>query len=107
MRRYSCTMQVLCCNIFIFIILTLHTNHISNYYIILHERFWRNIRSLERDSDRIAKELDIRAELRNWDNEFPYFHHEMVVRYIAGFMASAVAVAAWGQLRSLFSTKRR
>ena len=26
------------------------------------------LRSLERDSDRIAKELDIRAELRNWDN---------------------------------------
>jgi len=78
-----------------------------NYFIILHKRFWRNVRSLERDSDRIAKELDIRAELRNWDNEFPYFHHEMIVRYIAGFLASAVAVAAWGQLRSLFSTKRR
>jgi len=65
------------------------------------------VRSLERDSDRISKELDIRAELRNWDNEFPYFHHEMIVRYVCGFLASAVAVAAWGQLRSLFSTKRR
>ena len=70
-------------------------------------RFWRNLRSLERDGDRISKELDIRAELRNWDGEFPYFHHELIVRYAAGFMASAVAVAAWGQLRSLFSSKRR
>ncbi|KAL7539787.1 hypothetical protein ACHAXR_009608 [Thalassiosira sp. AJA248-18] len=69
--------------------------------------FWRNLRSFERDGDRIAKELDIRAELRNWDREFPFFHHEMIVRYAAGFLASAVAVAAWGQLRSLFSSKRR
>lgn len=71
-------------------------------------RFWRNIRSLERDSDKISKELDIRADLRNWDREFPYFHHELIIRYVAGFMASAMAVAAWGQLRSLFSnTKKR
>ena len=71
--------------------------------------FWRNVRSLERSNDRISKELDIRAELRIWDGEFPYFHHEMIVRYAAGFVASAVAVAAWGQLRSLFgtTTKRR
>ncbi|KAL7441331.1 hypothetical protein ACHAXH_005789 [Discostella pseudostelligera] len=70
--------------------------------------FWRNIRSLERDSDKISKELDIRADLRNWDREFPYFHHELIIRYFAGFLASAVAVAAWGQLRSLFSsTKKR
>ena len=71
--------------------------------------FWRNVRSLERSNDRISKELDIRAELRNWDGEFPYFHHEMIVRYAAGFVASAVAVGVWGQLRSLFgtTTKRR
>jgi len=69
--------------------------------------FWRNVRSLERDGDRISKELDIRADLRNWDREFPYFHHEMIVRYVAGFLASSVAVAAWGHLRSLYSSKRR
>jgi len=69
--------------------------------------FWRNVRSIERDSDRISKELDIRGELRNWDREFPYFHHELIVRYFAGFVASAVAVAAIGHLRSLFSTSKR
>eukprot|EP00985_Skeletonema_marinoi_P019178 scaffold10899_cov108-Skeletonema_marinoi.AAC.1 len=69
--------------------------------------FWRNLRSLERDSDRISKELDIRGELRNWDSEFPFFHHELIVRYAAGFLASAVAVAAFGQVRSLFSSSKR
>jgi len=69
--------------------------------------FWRNLRSLERDSDRISKELDIRQELRNWDREFPFFHHELIVRYAAGFLASAVAVAAFGQVRSLFSSSKR
>mmetsp|Transcript_30867 Transcript_30867/g.55934 ORF Transcript_30867/g.55934 Transcript_30867/m.55934 type:complete len:117 (+) Transcript_30867:90-440(+) len=68
--------------------------------------FWRNVRSFERDSDRISKELDMRAELRNWDREFPFFHHELIVRYFAGFVASAVAVTAWSQLRSLFSKRR-
>ena len=74
---------------------------------ILHIRFWRNLRSLERDSDRISKELDIRAELRNWDREFPFFHHEMIVRYAAGFLASAVAVTAFGQVKALFSSSKR
>ena len=96
--------------------------------------FWRNLRSLERDSDRskcfstwsfsqnktfmlnfasfslrssVSKELDIRQELRNWDREFPFFHHELIVRYAAGFLASAVAVSAFGQLRSLFSSSKR
>ncbi len=54
----------------------------------------------------VSKELDIRGELRNWDREFPFFHHELIVRYAAGFLASAVAVAAFGQVRSLFSSKR-
>ena len=80
----------------------------SRRYHLPPNRFWRNIRSLERDSDKISKELDIRADLRNWDREFPYFHHELIIRYFAGFMASAMAVAAWGQLRDLFSnTKKR
>ena len=67
------------------------------------------MRSLERDGDRISKELDIRAELRGWDQEYPYFHHELIVRYAAGLLASSVAVFAWGQVRSLFGlgTKRR
>ena len=55
----------------------------------------------------VSKELDIRQELRNWDREFPFFHHELIVRYAAGFLASAVAVAAFGQVRSLFSSSKR
>ncbi len=83
-------------------------HRLKSHFLPLPNRFWRNIRSLERDSDKISKELDIRAELRNWDREFPYFHHELIIRYFAGFLASAMAVAAWGHLRSLFSsTKKR
>lgn len=72
--------------------------------------FWRHVRSLERDGDRLSKEIDIRQELRNWDREFPYFHHELIVRYIAGCLASGAAVFVWAQLRSLFAStnnKRR
>ncbi|KAL3779223.1 hypothetical protein ACHAW5_009994 [Stephanodiscus triporus] len=69
--------------------------------------FWRHLRSIERDTDRISRELDMRAELRRWDDEFPYFHHELIVRYVAGFMASAAAMFAWGQIRSLFVTNKR
>ena len=69
--------------------------------------FWRHLRSLERDGDRLSKELDIRVDLRNWDAEFPYLHHELIVRYVAGFIASAAAIFAWGQVRSLFTTNKR
>lgn len=55
----------------------------------------------------VSKELDIRGELRNWDREFPFFHHELIVRYAAGFLASAVAVSVFGQVRSLFSSSKR
>ena len=67
----------------------------------------RNIRSFERDSDKISKELDIRQELRNWDMEFPYFHHELIVRYAVGFMASSLAVFLFDKLRALFVPRKR
>lgn len=66
----------------------------------------RNLRSLERDSDRISKELDIRADLRRWDDEFPYFHHELIVRYAAGILASAVTVMACDKMRGLLFPRR-
>eukprot|EP01082_Thalassiosira_pseudonana_P006280 g5898.t1 g5898 contig20:391643-392433(-) len=68
--------------------------------------FMRNLRSFERDGDRISKELDIRSELRKWDQEFPYCHHELIVRYCVGFLASALAVFACEKFRSLFARKR-
>ncbi|KAL7464365.1 hypothetical protein ACHAXS_004695 [Conticribra weissflogii] len=66
----------------------------------------RSLRSLERDSDRISKELDIRSNLRKWDEEFPYFHHELIVRYAAGILASAVTVMACDKMRSLFFSRK-
>ena len=65
--------------------------------------FRRNVRSFQKKLD---IRYDIRTELRNWDREFPYFPHEIIVRYAAGFVASAVAIAVWGQLRSLFGTTK-
>jgi hypothetical protein len=67
----------------------------------------RNIRSLERDSDKISKELDIRQELRNWDREFPYFHHELIVRYVVGFLASSLAVFVLDKLKAFFFPRKR
>ncbi|KAL7474981.1 hypothetical protein ACHAW6_000917 [Cyclotella cf. meneghiniana] len=69
--------------------------------------FMRNIRSFERDSDKISKELDIRQELRNWDREFPYFHHELIVRYVFGFLASSLAVFVFDKLKALFFPRKR
>eukprot|EP00541_Cyclophora_tenuis_P018537 CAMPEP_0116573602 /NCGR_PEP_ID=MMETSP0397-20121206/18883_1 /TAXON_ID=216820 /ORGANISM="Cyclophora tenuis, Strain ECT3854" /LENGTH=122 /DNA_ID=CAMNT_0004102181 /DNA_START=43 /DNA_END=411 /DNA_ORIENTATION=- len=56
------------------------------------ESHWimRGWRSLEQSAERKARELEIRADLRNWDEQYPQFHHELIVRYLTGFVASAV-----------------
>jgi len=68
--------------------------------------FARHWRSLENNADRMARERDIRADLRQWDRDYPFLHHELLVRYCAGFVASAAAAMVWGHLKSLFSKKR-
>ena len=72
-----------------------------------HEYRWmRGLRSLEQNAEKIDRELRIRSELRKWDEEFPYFHHEMVVRYAAGFLASSAAMLLYGFIRGHHGSRR-
>jgi len=66
----------------------------------------RGWRMIEQQADRTSKELDIRSDLRRWDEEFPYFHHELVVRYVAGFFASTVVMTIYNELRGGRNRKR-
>lgn len=51
----------------------------------------RSLRSIENQAERTTRELDIRRDLRDWDNRFPYMHHELIVRYISGLIAYTAA----------------
>jgi hypothetical protein len=48
----------------------------------------RGLRVIEVNSERAARELDIRRDLREWDLTFPQIHHELIVRYLCGAVAS-------------------
>jgi len=63
-------------------------------------------RMIEEQADRTSKEMDIRGELRKWDEEFPFMHHELIVRYIAGFFASTVVMTVYNELRGGRTRKR-
>lgn len=53
----------------------------------------KGLRKIEEHAEKMEREIDIRSDLRRWDNEFPYMHHELVVRYAAGFLASSMVGA--------------
>lgn len=59
----------------------------------------RGLRHIEQHAERTQRELDIRSNLREWDNEFPYAHHELIIRYAAGILASNLAVIAVSWIR--------
>lgn len=60
----------------------------------------RGIRSAQRGSQRIEKEMELRSHLSQWDEQFPYMHHEMIIRYAAGFLASTLALTIYDLLRT-------
>lgn len=60
----------------------------------------RGIRSAQRGSQKIEKEMELRSHLSQWDEQFPYMHHEMIIRYAAGFLASTLALTIYDLLRS-------
>jgi hypothetical protein len=55
----------------------------------------RQYRNLEQSSEKYQRELDIRSQLRHWDEEIPWMHHELIVRYIAGLIVSGFAVSMY------------
>lgn len=59
-------------------------------------REWRN---LEQSSVKYQREMDIRSQLRQWDEDFPWMHHELIVRYIAGLVVSGVVVSLYQSIR--------
>mmetsp|Transcript_25107 Transcript_25107/g.36886 ORF Transcript_25107/g.36886 Transcript_25107/m.36886 type:complete len:116 (+) Transcript_25107:177-524(+) len=67
----------------------------------------KGLRNLEQRANRTSRELDIRSNLRRWDEEFPYLHHEVIVRYAAGFLASSFVLAVYDSIRGARPSRRR
>jgi hypothetical protein len=59
----------------------------------------RGWRSLEQSAERTSRELDIRADLRRWDNDFPEIHHELIVRWLSGAVISVAVTSLYNALK--------
>merc|ERR550539_446910 len=59
----------------------------------------RRLRSIEQIGEKAQRELQIRDNLRQWDVEFPYLHHELIIRYMAGFLASTMILSLYNTIR--------
>jgi len=65
-------------------------------------------RTMEQSADRTSREMDIRSDLRNWDKEYPMIHHELLVRYICGALASGLVMGIYdGFRRDRLDSRRR
>mmetsp|Transcript_12803 Transcript_12803/g.24328 ORF Transcript_12803/g.24328 Transcript_12803/m.24328 type:complete len:118 (+) Transcript_12803:161-514(+) len=59
-------------------------------------QWWmRAMRTLEQTGERTSRELDIRRDLRRWDQDHPEIHHELIVRYLCGAAASILATSLY------------
>eukprot|EP00934_Nitzschia_sp_Nitz4_P003905 Nitzschia sp. Nitz4//scaffold30_size153850//65137//65998//NITZ4_002775-RB/size153850-exonerate_est2genome-gene-0.20-mRNA-1//-1//CDS//3329547255//3895//frame0 len=59
----------------------------------------KGFRTLERGAERTQREMDIRSDLRRWDNDFPELHHELLVRWIAGAVVSVAVTSVYNALK--------
>mmetsp|Transcript_16754 Transcript_16754/g.34515 ORF Transcript_16754/g.34515 Transcript_16754/m.34515 type:complete len:116 (+) Transcript_16754:146-493(+) len=59
----------------------------------------RGVRSVQQGVERTQAELDIRSSLRQWDTDFPEIHHELIVRWSCGLLASFVANGLYQALK--------
>ena len=55
----------------------------------------------------MQQERNIRSKLQDWDQEFPFMHHELIVRYVAAFLASGTAVFVYDSFKGLLFKKRK
>ncbi len=62
---------------------------------------------MEQKVERTQREIDIRAELRRWDDEYPYLHHELLVRYAAGFLISTIVTIIYDSIRGRNNTNNK
>lgn len=55
-------------------------------------------RTLEQSAERTSRELDIRTDLRRWDESYPEIHHELIVRWLAGATVSWAVTSMYNSL---------
>jgi len=67
----------------------------------------KGLRNFEMKADKTSREYDIRVNLRRWDEEFPMMHHELIIRYLAGFLSSSIVLAVYRDLRGRYSYNRK
>jgi len=48
--------------------------------------------------EEVERDMQIRAELKRWDEEFPFMHHQLIVRYASGIVASSIALFVYDHL---------
>jgi len=63
------------------------------------DRFNRTVRALEQSSERMQREMEIRSDLRRWDNDYPELHHELIVRWVAGAIVSVAISSLYNSLK--------
>ncbi|CAJ1953380.1 unnamed protein product [Cylindrotheca closterium] len=56
-------------------------------------------RSIEQSFDRADREIEIRNDLRRWDNQFPEIHHELIVRWLSGAVVSIAVTSIYNGLK--------
>ena len=59
----------------------------------------RAVRNLEQTGERASRELDLRRDLRRWDQEHPDIHHELIVRYVCGALVSIAVTSIYNSFR--------
>jgi hypothetical protein len=67
----------------------------------------RAVRSLEQTGERTSRELDVRQDLRRWDQNYPEIHHELIVRYVCGAAASILATTLYNSIVRRGAASRR
>jgi|UPI000581B62B hypothetical protein len=55
----------------------------------------RGWRAVEQSAERTSREMDWRRTLRDWDHRHPQIHHELILRYVCGAVASLAATALY------------
>lgn len=65
------------------------------------QRNWwmQGIRTLEQQTERTSREIDIRSSLRQWDREHPQIHHELIFRYVCGALVSVCCTSLYNGLK--------
>ena len=59
----------------------------------------RGVRSVQQGAERTQAELDIRSNLNRWDKDYPEIHHELLVRWGCGLVASLIVSSLYQALK--------